>query len=243
MGMRCLYLVVAVALLTAQYGSCQTEPIITHFDPASTLTWTNMATNMHCDVQWRCNMNHEWMPCGFNLQATQTTTSADIGEFRNLVPQLQMLFRNVAEGYPVGLFFRVVASEQSLDPICFTNMLQVYNVSTTALSDVTCGLKQGGSYVPLTNFSALAPLRTTDVVNVWQIWVPVSGGLTNPPIVPMGDVPDGWYVAYDHNGTNHVHQAEVMPIGPPEKHIMMTISNASMTLHYEWLRLKQTVNY
>lgn len=224
------------ALLIAGYAisaSCQSEPEITDFHPFTTLTWTNLQTNTYCDIEWVCNLNHEWIGSGSSLLTTQEITSVDIDGFQFLMEQVQWLLRNAdPDNSFAGLFFRVVSSEQLIQPHVFTNTLRFSNVSTSILENVTFGLKRDWSYVPLTNIPTVLPMTTTDVVQVWAQFPyapPISG-----PIDPVGN---GWYVSYDHDGSNRISQSEVIPIGPIEKNILLTVSNNSLTIEAEWLRL------
>ena len=235
----------ALILLVVGYAFtafCQLEPVITDFQPMTTLTWSNRQANTYCDLEWLGNLEHEWVPCGFNLQATQTVTSINLDTFQNALQQIDFLFRNAPEGMFVGRFFRVVASEQPIQPRSFTNALRLVNVSTSVLTSVTLGLKQGGASVPLTNFPTVVQMATTDVVRVWSPypWPPPDN------IVPMdniGDIQDGWYVSYGHDGSNRVFQLQVWPFGPVEKNILLTVSNNSWTVDCEWLRLTGTFLY
>jgi len=105
----------ALLLLIIGYAitaSSQLEPVITDFQPLTTLSWSNRQANTYCDLEWLGNLEHEWVPCGFNLQATQTVTSINLDTFKNALQQIDLLFRNAPEGMFVGRFFRVVASEQ-----------------------------------------------------------------------------------------------------------------------------------
>ncbi len=104
-------------------ASCQSEPIITDFHPFTTLAWTNQQTNTYCDIEWLCNLNHEWVPSGLNLQATQAIISVDIDVFKPLFEQVQWLFRNSLDGSCAGLYFRIVSSEQPIQARFFTNTL------------------------------------------------------------------------------------------------------------------------
>jgi hypothetical protein len=149
----------------------------------TTLTWSNRQVNTYCDLEWLGNLEHEWVPFGLNLQATQTVTSIDMDTFQMVLEQIDWIIRNAPEGMFVGRFFRVVASEQPIQPRSFTNALRLVNVSTSILTSVTFGLRQGGTSVPLTNFPTVVQMATTDVVLVWS---PFS----YPPttiIIPIGD--------------------------------------------------------
>jgi len=217
----------ALILLVVGYAitaSCQLEPVITDFRPLTTLTWSNRQVNTYCDIEWLCNLNHEWIPCGSNLQATQAVSSVDISGFQLLLPQIQWLLRNAPDGTPAGLFFRVVASEQPIQPRSFTNALRLVNVSTSVLTSITFGLKEGGASVPLTNFPAVVQMATTDVVRVWSPfpWPPPN---VIGPMGDIGEIQDGWYVSYGHDGSNRVFQLQVLPFGPVEKNILLTVSN------------------
>jgi hypothetical protein len=225
--------------ITASY---QLEPVITDFQPMTTLTWSNRQANTYCDLEWLGNLEHEWVPFGLNLQATQTVTSIDLDIFQAALAQIDFLFRNAPDGMFVGRFFRVVSSEQPIQPRSFTNALRLVNVSTSVLTSVTMGLKQGRAFVPLTNFPLVVQMATTDVVRVWSPypWPPPDN------IVPMdniGDIQDGWYASYGHDGSNRVFQLQVMPFGPVEKNILLTVSNNSATVDLEWLGLTQTRPY
>jgi len=232
----------ALVLLVVGYAitaSCQLEPVITDFQPMTTLTWSNRQANTYCDIEWLCNLNHEWIPGGSNLQATQAVSSVDISGFQLLLPQIQWLLRNAPDGTPAGLFFRVVSSEQPIQPRSFTNALRLVNVSTSVLTSVTLGLRQGGTSIPITNFPSIVQMATTDVVRVWSPFPPPSTTI----IVPIGEVQDGWYVSYGHDGSNRSRQFQVMPFGSVEKNILLTVSNNSLTIDLQWIRLMGTFLY
>ena len=231
----------ALLLLIFGYAitaSCQLEPVITDFQPLTTLTWSNRQANTYCDLEWLGNLEHEWVPCGLNLQATQTVTSIDLDIFQAALTQIDWLLRNAPDGMFVGRFFRVVSSEQPIQPRFFTNALRLVNVSTSVLSAVTLGLRQGGTSVPLTNFPTVVQMATTDVVRVWSPF-PI------PPttIIVPGEVQDGWFVSYEHDGSNRGRQFQVLPFGPVEKNIMLTVSNNSLTIDLQWIRLMGTFLY
>lgn len=236
------YLVTLIISLIFGYGmsaSCQSEPIITDFSPQM-LTWTNRQTNTYCDIEWVCNLKHEWIPFGANLLTTQavtSVTSADMDQLQAMLTQFHWLLRNAPNGTSVGDFFRVVSSEQPIQPYVFTNTLRLSNVSTSVLVNVTFGLKQDGSDVPLTNLPSVLPTATTDMVDVWSQFPSPAA-----PII-IGSVQNGWFVSYDHNGSNRVSQYNVMPIGPIEKNVLLTVSNNSLTVDCEWVGLTQTVMY
>ena len=237
----CSALVTLIISLTVGYSisaSCQSAPIITDFSPQM-LTWTNRQTNTYCDIEWVCNLKHEWVGSGLDLLTTQVVTSVDIDVLKNLMEQVQWLLRNAdPDNSSAGFFLRVVSSEQPIQPHVFTNTLRISNVSTSILENVAFGLKRDWSYVPLTNLPTVLSMTTTDVIQVWAQFPynpPISG-----PIDPVGN---GWFVSYDHDGSNRVFQSEVMPVGPIEKNILITVSITSLTMDYEWLRLTRTVMY
>lgn len=235
----------ALLLLIFGYAitaSGQLEPIITDFRPLTTLTWTNRQVNPYCEIEWRSNMEHEWLPFGLNLQATQTVTSIDMDAFQAMLEQIHWLYRNAPDGTVAGNYFRVVSSEQPIQPRSFTNALRLVNVSTSVLTSVTLGLRQGGASVPLTNFPTVVQMATTDVVRVWSSF-PTTPQTNIVAMDIIDDVQDGWFVSCAHNGSNHVFQLQVLPFGPIEKNISLTVSNNSATVNLEWLRLTQTRPY
>lgn len=234
-----LLVLIAGYALTA---SCQLEPIITDFRPLTSFTWTNRQANTYCDLEWLGNLEHEWVTFGFNLQATQSVTSIDMDAFQSVLEQIDWLFRNAPEGMFVGRFFRVVASDQPILPRSFTNALRLVNVSTSVLTSVTLGLKQGGAFVPLTNFPTVVQMATTDLVRVWSAY-PWPTPNVIVPMGSIGDILEGWYASYNHDGSNRVFQSQVMPFGPVEKNILLTVSNNSATVDLEWLGLTQTRPY
>jgi len=234
----------ALLLLIFGYAitaSCQLEPVITYFSP-QTLTWTNQETNTYCDIEWVCNLKHEWIGSGQNLLTTQAITSVNIAPLTNLAEQVQWLCRNAPEGSFAGFFLRVASSGQPIQPHVFTNSLRLSNVSTSILENVTFGLKRGWSQMPSTNFPTVLPMATTDMVCVWAPY-PSTSSPPSPIIVPIIGVQNGWFVSYDHDGSNRVFETEVMPVGPVEKNILLTVSNNSLTVDLEWLRLTQTRLY
>lgn len=104
------------------------------------LVWINTATNTYCGLEWTSNLQYPWQavaaePPYWNIQATQTVMAvANIGNLSNLWEQASFLSAMV--GDPVqGVFLRIVASTNQLDPQYVTNSLRVVNHTMGVISN------------------------------------------------------------------------------------------------------------
>jgi len=233
-------------LLAAALSVAGQHVEIIGLDHSGTLTWSNTPPPLYCGVEAKWDLRHTWLPLGeWNLLAAGPVTNSAIpGDA--LWDQIDVLLRNLTGDGLHAVFFRVVASPDPLAPRYATNLVHITNASTSVLHNVAVGLKQDGSYAPaLTNFASLAPTTTTPAIPVWQEIVFSSGDVTNviTPLTWPLPVPDGWYVSYDHTGSNRVVESMVLPFGEPEKNVGVTVSNESVTITFEWIGFSGTFPY
>ena len=235
----------AILLLCAVAVPATAQQVeIIGFDHSGVLTWSNTPPPLYCGIETKWNMKHTWLPLqDWNLHVTTPVTNTTI-EIADLWDQLEMLTRNIVFDVDFeGLFFRVVASPSPLGPRYATNQIQITNASTSVLANVEIGLVEGWTHNPITNWPSLAQGASTPVIPVVQDIHPPGSELA--PLMNMGELvtQEGWYVSYDHDGSNQVFESVVLAFGEPEKNILMTVSNASLTIHLEWLRFEQTFPY
>jgi len=231
-------LVLAVPLLAA---SQQVE--IIGFDHSGTLTWSNTPPPLYCGVETKWNMHHTWLPIqDWNLHVTTPVTNTAIA-LAELWDQVEMLSRNLGTDAPHGIFFRIVASPSPLGPRSATNLVQITNASTSVLAFVEIGLIESWSHNPITNWPTLAQGATTPGVPVVQD-IPLPGSAI-APVMNLGELvtQEGWYVSYDHDGSNRVFESMVIPFGDPQKNISVTVSNASVSVLFEWFGFGGTFPY
>lgn len=221
------------------------QPQITRFDPVGDFTWTNAETNVYCGVEVSWNLNYTWLAMGFepatwNVLVTQQVSSAHSSSLTSLWAQVQALGQVLSDP-PQGMFFRIVSSPEPLGAQSVTNGLHVVNASTSLISNLTFGLKHYGGYNSITNIGQLAQTETSQTCQVYGDWNPGGGSIA--PMVSMTPVQEGWYVSYDHGGSTRVVEGNVIPFGPPERGLLLTVSNAAVTIKPEWLRFSWVLNY
>ena len=237
-SLACLLLLVATAVPAAAQ---QVE--IIGIDHTGMITWSNTPTPLYCGVEAVWNLNHTWLPLqDWNLHATTAVTNTTIA-IADLWDQLDVLTRNLGTAKPHGLFFRIVASPSPLGPRYATNLVEIVNASTSVLANVEVGLIESWSHNPITNWPSLAQGASTPIVPVVQD-IPLPGSAI-APVMNLGELvtQEGWYVSYDHDASNRVFESMVIPFGEPEKDILVTISNASVTALFEWFGLERTFPY
>ena len=249
---------IAASLLAAVAIGCEAmaqQPQITAFSSDGTLTWTNADTNVYCGIEFSWNLSETWQgitsdPPFWNLQPTQAVTSVGLSNVVSTWNPSRVAFSNLSilgENAVNGLYFHVVSSPEPLVQPFITNGVHLVNASTSVLSNVIVGLKQSGSYNPLTNFEAVAQSGETPIVHVWQprspLGFPPQMAFTNLSTGGALYVQDGWYVSYDQAGSSHDIEMGVIPLGPPEKNFLLTVSNNSVTMEAEWLGRSGTMNY
>ena len=237
-SLACLLLLVVALPTTAQ----QIE--IIGFDHTGSLTWSNTPPPLYCGIETKWNMNHTWLPLqDWNLHAINSVTNTTIA-LADLWDQMEMLTQNIVFDVDFqGLFFRIVASPSPLGPRYATNQMQITNASTSVLANVEIGMVESWSHNPITSWPSLAQGATTPVVPVVQDIPPPGSQIA--PLMNLGELvtQEGWYVSYDHDGSNRVFESVVLAFGEPQKNILLTVSNASVTVRLEWFRFQQTFPY
>jgi hypothetical protein len=194
------------------------------------------------------NLNYTWLAMGsepplWNVLVTQQVSSIHVegNVLSSIWDQVQVLGQALNDP-PQGMFFRIVTSTEPLGLQSLANGLYVMNSSTSVLSNVTFGEKHLGGYNPTTNIGHLAQSETSQVFKVWEVWNPAGGGSTVPMASPT-PVQEGWYVSYDQNGSNRVAEGSVLPFGPTEMNVILTVSNSAVTVKPDWLTISWTLNY
>ena len=134
--------------------------------------------------------------------------------------------------------------DRPIGPRYATNLITVVNASTSVLENVEIGSVDGGTQTPITNLLVLIQGASSLAVPVaQQIPVPNFGSVTNIITQLVVDPPmeEGWYVSYHQEGSNRVVESMVIPFGEPEKNVQVTVSNAAVTVLYEWLGFTGTL--
>ena len=233
-----------VLLFSLALSSFSQQVVITGLDNAGLITWSTTNTPLYCGVETKWNLQHSWLPIQeWNLLMTSPVTNTTV-DINALWDQISVMLQNLTGDGLHGLFFRIVASTSPLGPSYATNLVRVVNTSSSVLANVEIGLIENWSHNPITNLTSLVQGGTSPVIPVVQdIPLPTSGPIS--PIVPtVGiSVQDGFYLSYDHNGSNRVFECSVIPFGDPEKNIRMAVSNASLTVTYEWFGFSGTRQY
>ncbi len=225
-------------------SSAAQEVEIIGFDHSGLLTWSNTPPPVYCGVEVKWDLRHTWLPMqDWNLLVTGPLTNTTV-DIKALWDQLSVLLPNLTGDGPHGLFFRIVASPSPLDPPYATNLVRVANASTSVLANVEIGLVESWSHNPITNLTSLVQGTTSPVVPVVQdIPLPTSGTMSNVVTLGGTSVQDGWYVSYEQNGSNRMVESSVVPFGDPEKNVGVTVSNASVTVTFEWFGFSGTRQY
>jgi len=236
---------VCLLLLAAAVPAAAQQVEIIGIDHTGTITWSNSPTPLYCGVEGKWDLRHTWLPLlDWNVLVTSSVTnsSTDVPE---LWSGLDNMLRNLTGGDGINaLFFRVVASQSPLEPRHATNIITLVNASTSVLANVEIGSVDGGTQAPVTNLPALLQGNSSQPIPIAQeIPLPIFGSVTNiiAPLVVDPPMQEGWYVSYDHDGSNRVVESMVIPFGEPEKHIRVTVSNATVTVLYEWVGFSGTL--
>jgi len=233
----------AVFLLLCCALPCAAQHLaITDLDNTGVLTW-EITTPLYCGVECKWNLQHTWLPWSeWNTLMTGGVAHAtlDLDEMMGMIRNLCLSLDCEA---PQGLFFRVVASSSSLDLPLATNLVHLANASTSVLANVEIGSLDSGTRNAITNIPLLAPAsRSPNIPVVQEIPLPQ---LSPTNIIDLVQQPlrDGWYVSYEHYASNRIIESLVLPFGPLEKHVAVTVSNQSATASYEWVTFRHTLTY
>ena len=240
--MKTLATMVLIFSLTSLTVAQKVE--IIGLDHSGLISWSTTNQSLYCGLETKWNLQHTWLPIQeWNLLMTTpvTNTTVDISAVSD---QISVILKNLTGDGLHGLFFRIVASTSPLGPSYATNLVRVVNTSTSVLTNVEIGLIENWSHNPLTNLTSLVQGETSPVIPVIQdIPLPTSGPIS--PVIPMVgvSVQDGFYLSYDHNGSNRLFESTVVSFGDPEKNVRMAVSNVSLTVTYEWLGFRGTRQY
>lgn len=241
--MKSLFFALAVFAMPALAQSVK----IIGIDYSGMITWSNSATPLYCGVEGKWNMNHTWLPMpDWNVRVSTplTNTSTDVMALWNTIKGLAWNLSGGTEQAD-GLFFRVVAASSPLAPRYATNVIHVANASSFALTDVEIGSINNGNRSAIMHLALLAQGANSPPIPVAQdITPPRLTSVTNiVPVVAAPPLQEGWYVTYEHSGSSRLAQAPVFPFGAPEKNVLVTVSNESVTITYQWFRLTRTFSY
>jgi hypothetical protein len=213
-------------------------------DKSGLITWSTTNQSLYCGLETKWNLQHTWLPIQeWNLLMTSPVTNTTV-DINSLWDQISLMLQNLTGNGLHGLYFRIVASTSPLSPSYATNFVRVINTSTSELANVEIGLIENWSHNPITNLASLVQGDTSLIVPVVQdIPLPTSDPIS--VVVPMVgvSVQDGFYLSYDHNGSNRMFESTVVSFGDPEKNIRMAVSNASLTVTYEWLGFRGMRQY
>jgi hypothetical protein len=217
-----LLLVVAAVPAAAQ------QPEITGFT-GDTLTWTNAETNVYCGVEWTMDLQYTWFPfmtSSWDVLATSRVQSAtlDLDVFTAIDWVSDELNQRMDSH-----FFRIAVFPSRDNQVPVTNWIRILNHSTSVLQNAAIGYKTaGGVFTPYTNTPAISPTEETPSVPASEDYGPLDS-------IGWSSSWEGWYVAYDHDGSNRVMGTIVFPVGPPRKDVSVTVSNTGAQIAFEWL--------
>ncbi len=240
--MKTLAAMVLIFSLTSLAVAQKVE--IIGLDHSGLIAWSSTNQSLYCGLETKWNLQHTWLPIQeWNLLMTTPVTNTTV-DINAVSDQISVILKNLTGDGLHGLFFRIVASTSPLGPSYATNLVRVVNTSTSVLANVEIGLIENWSHNPITNLTSLGQGDTSPIVPVVQdIPLPTSDPIS--VVVPMigVSVQDGFYLSYDHNGSNRIFESTVVPFGDPEKNIRMTVSNVSIKVTYEWLGFSGTRQY
>ena len=241
-SMKTLAIMILIFSLTSLAVAQNVE--IIGLDHSGLISWSTTNTPIYCGVEAKWNLHHTWLPIQeWNLLMTSPVTNTTV-DINSLMDQISALIRTLTGDDLHGIYFRIVASSSPLGPTYATNLIRVINTSTSVLANVEIGLIENWSHNPITNLTSLVQGETSPVIPVVQeIALPTSSVIS--VVVPtVGiSVQDGFYLSYDHNGSNRMFESTVVPFGDPEKNIRVAVSNASLTVTFEWFGFSGTRQY
>lgn len=202
------------------------------------LVWTNTATNTYCGLEWTSNLQYPWQavaaePPYWNIQATQTVMgAANFGNLSNLWEQASFLSAMV--GDPVqGVFLRIVASTNQLDPQYVTNSLRVVNHSTGDISNTVLS-----AATPI-EFGTILPNTSSAWALVSTQWPRPGSGSNIVMSLPSND----WSLSFTQTGTNRTVSGGVFPYGPAVKQVSLVVSNDATYWKLDWLSFERKLTY
>lgn len=234
----------AVLLLLAALPAAAQQPQIFAISADQFVSWTNPNTNNYFATDWTWNLNYTWIQPDSIAHATQTVMHTHIWQVDDIGagPDFGVLpYHAAALGDNTdAMFVRIRTSPEPLACGRVTNWLSVCNASTSALENVTFGIESGlgnrGSWT--TNVTLLLPGSVT---------APHEFSFNWPAIFhPFGPeyTPGCYYITYDQDGLARDYSLSgVMPVGPPRKDVVITISNNSWTVSFDWLPGQITGTY
>ena len=111
------------------------------------------------------------------------------------------------------------------------------------LDNVEIGAITNWSFSVITNLTSLAQGASSPIVPVVQE-IPLTGFTISPRVGGIvSPIQEGWYLSYDQGGSNHVVELSVVCFGPQDKNVGVTVSNQSVSISLEWLRVSGSFPY
>ena len=215
-------------LLAAAVPATAQQPKITGFT-GDTITWTNAETNVYCGVEWTMDLQYTWFPFMSSSWDLLATSSVQSVALELDVLQAIAFPSDVLRQKMLSHFFRVAVFDSPGNYVVVTNWISIHNQSTSTLENAAIGYKTvGGVFTPYTNIPSLSPTEATPYVPVSEDYGPLD------TIAGSSDW-EGWYVAYDHYGSNRIMGTIVFPFGPTRKDVSVTVSNIGAQIHFEWV--------
>lgn len=202
------------------------------------LVWTNTVTNTYCGLEWTPNLQYPWQavaaePPFWNIQVTQTVmTVANFGNLSNLWDQIRFLSTMVGDPAE-GVFLRIVASTNQLDPQYVTNGLRVVNCSTGDISNVVLS-----AAIPV-ELGTLQPNAASSWVEASIQWPRPGSGSNIVMSLPSND----WSLSFTQNGTNRTVSSGIFPYGPAVKQVSLVVSNDATYWKPDWLSFERKLTY
>ena len=229
-------------LLAAALTATAQQPEIVGFVPDGPLTWTNADTNGRFGVEWTMDLNWTWIPFDedlWDLQPSSTVCETWV-PLDDLISVDWSAMGETLASKASSHFFRIVSSPNDLVQPYATNLVRLANEGTNTLTTVEFGLiDQSSGWTTITNVPDILPGAASAAVPLaqparppWEMTMVCSG----PNCYPT----EGWYVSFGQTGSNRTFQFCVLPFGPYEKHISLTVSNQALTFAVEWLNYSHT---
>lgn len=220
-------------LLASALTATAQQPEIIGFADDGSLTWTNGIAGGYCSVESKFDLGFIWYPFTTDTwsQASSSCVQScklDLAIFDKIdipIPEIEALTHRS--------FFRLLVSSNEIPLPVVTNTLRVDNGSSGTLSNIVVGAIVDWSRSPVTNIPTLSPSATSDWMDVTIPFVFTITALASGSNV-VG-YSDGWYLAYQQNGTNRNLEMPMLAIGPARKEIVAAVSNNSVTTTWTWL--------
>jgi hypothetical protein len=229
----------AVLLLAWTIPAAGQQTEIVGFKTNGVITWTNEITNAYCGVEWTMDLQWCWLPWTWNIASTGSVATArlDVAVLDNIDWSVSPELERRKNSH----FFRIVAATAWLPNPVLTNSVRLCNCGASILTNISIGVRQSHVETEITNIPSLLPSSCSPYIPVAEEFH--DADWSTMACLCSGQDSDGWYVSYDHDGTNREYGFSIIFVGPPEKGITLAVSNAAVRMDVEWLGIGTTWKY